>query len=276
MKLEEDFRPEKASSWVLESLKRARDLGKKELVEKVKGCPGLSLISRPKGANTFAGKEIVKGSRSWVYSYWHPIEKKNAKIVLGPAKVIPGDPGETAVVGEPMTLKMAKEMATHCRRLVREGRDPKPVVTKLKADFDRVMAMTLDGHKVDDLFREYVANYNYRPVRGHVASPETVNYYAARLGIHRDGRGGWEATGNGVLSHWTGKTYADWDGQVKLDYLDADTILKQMAPSVSNKTVEALNRFGNCAVWAKMANTNPFADLQPIFAEEDRDRLLRS
>ncbi|BCH33960.1 integrase [Mesorhizobium sp. L-8-10] len=245
---------EGVSMWVMGGLTRAHDAGKRELTERVKGYPGLYLISRPKSATKWG----VQGSQSFVYAYWNPETHKNAKMVFEPGT----------------TFARAKELATQCRRLVREKRDPKPVITKLKKDVDALLSGTWDGYTVDELFREYASNYNYRPVNGHVASQGTIEYYAARLGLLPDGAGGWKESGNGVLSKWKGKVYATRDGDVKLDDRDADAILRDMAPSVANKTVEALKRFGRWAVYAKRANTNPFAELQPFHEEDHRDRLF--
>ncbi|RJG45861.1 site-specific integrase [Mesorhizobium sp. DCY119] len=258
--VETEYRSEPFSLWVNNSLKRIPN-GKASIAETVKGAPGLQLISRP------------SGGRSWKYFYQNPTTKRTDSVTLGPVKLT-RELGENPVVGEPMTLGMAKELAAYCRRLVREKRDPKPILTKLKRDIEAVIVATWDGHKVDELFREYVANYNWRLTRGRPALPSTIEYYAARLGLRPDDRGGWKPTGNGVLSHWTGKIYAAHDGTVKIDHVEADRVLRQMAPAVADKTIEALRRFGDWAVYYKKANSNPFAILTQLHEHPEREREL--
>lgn len=237
--------PDPISRWVVDGPKRAKEAGKTEIKEKA-GFPSLYLISR------------ANGSRSWRYFYQHPTTKKTTQLVLE--------------LDQPLSLKEAKEKAAVCRRLVREHRDPKEVLGKLKADVARVLSATWDGQKIDDLFREYLSAYNYK---GKHARQETVEYYGARLGLIPDGAGGWKPNGNGVLSKWSGKVYATHDCEVRIDHLEAHEILRDMAPSVAEKTLEALKRFGDWAVWANKANRNPFAIIRTKYHDDfAREREL--
>lgn len=135
--------------------------------------------------------------------------------------------------------------------------------------------MTWEGHLVNTLFVEFMQNYP--PVRaGRPATETTKRLTAGFLGLKPDGKGGWQPNGNGILKHWQGKVFASMDGTPKLTRRDAITILRDIKPVTSNRTLSALKLFGRWAVENEYVSVNPFENIRKLFGEEDRTRTLKA
>ncbi|BCH25782.1 tyrosine-type recombinase/integrase [Mesorhizobium sp. L-8-3] len=248
--------------WILTGPTRAKLKGKR-IEEPVPGTKGLYLISQ------------VTGGQSWAFRYRRP-DGKAAKLTLG---TVDGtrelEPGEAPQIGEPLTKDMAVALAGNCYLKVKQKIDPAIVQRREVAETRALQSLQWEGWTVDQLFVEFMTKYPD-------ASPDkptrdsTKRQTAAWLGLKTDGRGGWIPNGNGVLSHWTGRTFARHDKTPMLTRKDVFAIIDQMAdrPSAANHVLGALKHFGRWAEEREYVSVNPFATVRRRFPKGKRDRVL--
>lgn len=252
------------SKTALDAHRLAKQTGKR--VEKpIPGNPGLYAVAQPSGA------------ASWAFRYRRPTDGKAAKLTLGPLSNDTADDGPPIIAepefGEPLDVDAAKVLAERCRLMLKRKIDPATFVRQQAEEARDLERAVWEGHLFDTLVVEFLKHYP--PVRaGRPATANTVQQTAFLLGLKPDGKGGWQPTGNGVLSKWQGKVFSDRDGTPRLTRKAAFDILEKMKPVTANRTLTALKLFGRWAVEREYVTANPFSEMRKPNGEEPRDRTL--
>lgn len=247
--------------WIWEGKDRAKASGKR--LEEPLG-EGLYLVTQPSGNQSFA------------YRYASPITHKPVKLTLGAVNIDRKlELGEAANFDDPdgLTNDMAVTLAKWCRSEVKAKRDPTMTRDRRRQEVQTLSQLTFEGPIFDTLIIDFMESYP--PVRAsRPATEATKKQTALFLGLKPDGKGGWQANGNGLLSKWAGKVFASHDGTPKLTRRDAYEALKPMKPVTANRTLSALKLFGRWCVAHEHLTANPFAEMTKPHGEEPRDRTL--
>lgn len=200
--------------------------------------PGLRLVVQPSGA------------KSWAVRYRHGGAPK--KLVLGPlAPIIEGEE-PPAVLGLPLTLKGAREVARQQLQILAAGRDPseEKKTAKRKAKEDE----GVDRDLVSEVGAQFLLRYlKPRAKPGYYASVKMI--------LDKD-----------VLPRWGKRRIQEIRRRDVLDLLDA--VVDRGAAVQANRVLAAVRKLFAWAVARDIIDVSPIAGVKPPTPEAARERVL--
>lgn len=206
-------------------------------VEHPDGGTGLYLVVQPSGA------------RSWAYRYVRKADGVRRKMTLGPwLSLQAGEAEPVATLGQPLTLRGARELALFQQRQVQLGKDPaalwKDQRRKRRSRGDRF------GEVLEDFYELYVRTHN----RASTAK-ETERLLNAK-----------------ALPVWKGRPIIEISRKDVRELLDRT--VEKGARISANRLLAALRKFFNWCVERDLLATSPCAGVKPPSPETSRERIL--
>ena len=198
--------------------------GQKDIFDR--GYPGLAM------------RVSYGGRKSFVYFY--RLNGKLRRLTLGQFRLLePGEKVPEPKIGDPITLKGARDLWRAARQDVQAGRDPSTRRTGVGAtDFKGV-------------FEEWIKR----------DQSNNRSQAVVKRNIERD-----------VLPFWDGRQIGDIGRRDILDVIDA--VVDRGAPVMARRLYASLHRLFKWAVGRGIIETNPVANLPKPGSEIRRDRVL--
>lgn len=206
-------------------------------VEYPDGGTGLYLVVQPSGA------------KSWAYRYVRRQDGVRRKMTLGPVLTLQeGEAEPPAALGQPLTLRGAREVALGQQRLVQLGKDPAGLWQEQRR------ARRSKGDRFGEVLGEFYEMYVRVHNRASTAK-ETERLLNAK-----------------ALPAWKGRPVGEISRKDVRDLLDRT--VEKGARISANRLLAALRKFFNWCVERDLIVASPCVGVKPPSPETSRERVL--